>query len=161
VSNHQPTPSQSSNAFAQISGVIQRSAQSVLTKEMREAITRAGYLMEQRLVPTIEKFGFKVTPNRRYHEPASGEVVDYLHRHGRHSGHGECRVDVVEEAGLRRLLHVIETEGKEIEKRVRRHRALLKKNVLRLAKELVKQKVETPISRLSAADKGAEESDGN
>jgi hypothetical protein len=67
----------------------------------------------------------------------------------------------VDEAGLRRLLHAIETEGKEIEKRVSRHRALFRENVLRLAKELVKQKIETQISRLSAADKGAEESDGN
>jgi len=43
---------------------------------MREAITRAGYLMEQRLVPVVEKAGFKVTPNQRYQDPASGKAFE-------------------------------------------------------------------------------------
>lgn len=71
---------------------------------MLEAITRAGYLMEQRVVLVVEKFGFKVTPNQRFHEPASDE---------------------------------------------------------RLSKELMKQKIETQISKLMAAEGRAEHSDGN
>jgi hypothetical protein len=81
--------------------------------------------MEQRLVPIIEKFGFKVTPNERYHETTSAEAVE------------------VEE------------------RRVRSHRALFRENVLRLAKELTKQNLETKILRLCAANRGAKGSDGN
>lgn len=33
---------------------------------MREAIERAGYLFEQRLVPIIERAGYKTTPNYRF-----------------------------------------------------------------------------------------------
>jgi hypothetical protein len=67
----------------------------------------------------------------------------------------------VDEAGLRRLLQAIETEGKEIEKRVLRHRAVFKENILRLSKELMKQKIETRISRLMAEEGRAGQSDGN
>jgi len=45
-----------------------------LTKPMREAITKSGYLMEQRLVPLIESFGYKATPNERFRDPETGEV---------------------------------------------------------------------------------------
>ena len=44
----------------------------VLTKPMREAIARSGYLMEQRLVPLVEGHGFKATPNQRFRDPDTG-----------------------------------------------------------------------------------------
>jgi len=41
---------------------------------MRDAITRSGYLLEQRLVPVIEKLGFKATPNERFRDPETGDL---------------------------------------------------------------------------------------
>jgi hypothetical protein len=46
----------------------------VLSKGMREAIQRSGYLVEQRLVPLVERFGFKATPNQRFRDPETGEL---------------------------------------------------------------------------------------
>src|SRR5437867_10978196 len=43
-----------------------------LTPQMREAITRSGYLLEQRLVPYVEGHGYKATPNHRFTDPTSG-----------------------------------------------------------------------------------------
>ena len=87
--------------------------------------------------------------------------IGYLHRMGRLSGDRDIRVDVVDETGLRSLLQVIETEGKQIENRVRKHRALFKENVLRLGSELMKQTIDTQIARLSVGDDGDLESDRN
>jgi hypothetical protein len=44
----------------------------VLTKPMMQAIAKSGYLLEQRLVPVIERFGFKATPNERFRDLESG-----------------------------------------------------------------------------------------
>lgn len=44
----------------------------VLTKPMRDALARSGYLLEQRLVPSIERLGFMVTPNERFRDPETG-----------------------------------------------------------------------------------------
>jgi len=41
---------------------------------MKEAIARSGYLMEQRLVPVIESFGFKATPNERFRDLETGDL---------------------------------------------------------------------------------------
>lgn len=41
---------------------------------MKDAIRRSGYLMEQRLVPLIESFGYKATPNQRFQDSETGEV---------------------------------------------------------------------------------------
>lgn len=50
------------------------SASKILTKPMEEAIARSGYLLEQRLVPIIERFGFKATPNERFRDPETGDL---------------------------------------------------------------------------------------
>jgi hypothetical protein len=54
--------------------VTEMSALKVLTEPMKKAIARSGYLMEQRLVPVIERFGFKATPNERFRDPETGEL---------------------------------------------------------------------------------------
>jgi len=41
---------------------------------MRDAISRSGYLMEQRLVPLVESFGFKATPNERFRDYETGQL---------------------------------------------------------------------------------------
>jgi hypothetical protein len=46
----------------------------ILTKPMRQAIAKSGYLLEQRLVPVIERFGFKATPNERFRDPETGDL---------------------------------------------------------------------------------------
>jgi hypothetical protein len=46
----------------------------VLKKEMKDAIARSGYLMEQRLVPLVGSFGFKATPNERFRDPDTGQL---------------------------------------------------------------------------------------
>jgi hypothetical protein len=45
-----------------------------MTKPMRDAIARSGYLMEQRLVPVVESFGFMATPNERFRDAETGEL---------------------------------------------------------------------------------------
>jgi len=50
------------------------STATVLSKPMLEAIARSGYLMEQRLVPAIERFGYKATPNERFRDPETGDL---------------------------------------------------------------------------------------
>ena len=46
----------------------------MLTEPMRDAISRSGYLMEQRLVPLVESFGFKATPNERFRDYETGQL---------------------------------------------------------------------------------------
>ena len=105
--------------------------------------------------PVFECFVGKGRPRyRRVHQ------VGYLHRHISHSSHRECRIDVVDEIGLRRLLELIEKEGEEIERRVGRSRGLFKENILRLSKDLMEQKIETQISWLSGKGR-AEQSEGD
>jgi hypothetical protein len=50
------------------------SASKALSKPMKEAIARSGYLLEQRLVPIIERFGFKASPNERFRDSESGDL---------------------------------------------------------------------------------------
>ena len=98
--------------------------------------------------PVFECFVGKGRPRyRRVHQ------IGYLHRYGTHSNHRECRIDVVDEAGLRRLLELIENEGEEIEKRVGRHQRRFKENILRLSQDLMKQNIETQISWLSGDER--------
>lgn len=52
------------------------SAKTILTKPMRQAIARSGYLLEQRLVPVIEKFGYKATPNERFRDSETGGLLE-------------------------------------------------------------------------------------
>ncbi|MHC1763624.1 MAG: hypothetical protein AB9869_04855 [Verrucomicrobiia bacterium] len=46
----------------------------VFTRPMRDAVVRSGYLMEQRLVPIVESFGYKATPNQRFRDPDTGDL---------------------------------------------------------------------------------------
>lgn len=48
----------------------------ILTEEMKKAIARSGYLLEQRLVPLIESRGYKATPNHRFRDPQTGAVSE-------------------------------------------------------------------------------------
>ncbi len=50
------------------------SSTAVLTKGMLEAIDRSGYLVEQRLVPLVERLGYKATPNDRFRDVETGAV---------------------------------------------------------------------------------------
>src|SRR4030042_5298188 len=50
------------------------SSAKVLTKGMREAINRSGYLVEQRLIPVMERFGYKATPNYRFRDVETGAL---------------------------------------------------------------------------------------
>src|SRR5712692_881509 len=47
-----------------------------LTGAMKEAISRSGYLLEQRLVPVIEEWGYKATPNQRFIDPVTGGAAE-------------------------------------------------------------------------------------
>ena len=105
--------------------------------------------------PVFECFVGRGQPRyRRVHQ------IGYLHRYGAHSSGRECRIDVVDDAGLRRLLQVIDAEGEEIKKRVGGRRGLFKENILRLTEDLMKQKIETQISWLSGNGRGGR-SEGN
>lgn len=42
-------------------------------KEMMEAISQSGYMMEQELVPVIESFGYFVTPNANFKDQDTGQ----------------------------------------------------------------------------------------
>lgn len=44
------------------------------TKQMKDAIRRSGYLFEQRLVPLIERHGYKATPNHAFEDQDTGET---------------------------------------------------------------------------------------
>jgi hypothetical protein len=41
--------------------------------QIRLALERSGYLMEQRLCPVIERRGYLVTPNHEYQDPDTGK----------------------------------------------------------------------------------------
>lgn len=45
-----------------------------LSKEMKEAIRRSGYLFEQRIVPLLERHGYRATPNHIFADPEAGEA---------------------------------------------------------------------------------------
>ena len=45
-----------------------------LTRPMKDAIRRSGYLMEQRLVPVLEDRGFFCTPNAGFADPETGDA---------------------------------------------------------------------------------------
>ena len=42
-------------------------------KEIKQAIRRSGYLFEQRIVPLLERRGYKATPNHIFEDPETGE----------------------------------------------------------------------------------------
>ncbi len=42
-------------------------------EEIKKALERSGYLLEQRICPIIEKFGFLTTPNEQYQDQDSGK----------------------------------------------------------------------------------------
>lgn len=42
-------------------------------QQIKEALDRSGYLMEQRLCPLLERRGYYVTPNHEYEDPDSGK----------------------------------------------------------------------------------------
>src|SRR5437016_4268364 len=46
----------------------------MLTKEMKAAVARSGYLLEQQLVPIVEKWGYKATPNHRFQDRTADTV---------------------------------------------------------------------------------------
>jgi hypothetical protein len=77
--------------------------------------------------------------------------VGYLHRTDRASGEQEYRFDIVDRLGLKRLLEIIEVEGQEMEKRVRKNRGLFRENVLRLTKDLMRKNIETRVRLLSSS----------
>jgi len=86
--NPQSTPAKGSSVAAQLA----------LNKEMREAITRAGYLIEQeqRLVPVVEKLGFKVTPNQRHQDGAPDKLVQTFLSKGAWRTAFRCNLDLME-----------------------------------------------------------------
>src|SRR2546425_936430 len=43
-------------------------------KEIKDAVARSGYLFEQRVVPLLEKYGYKATPNDVFEDPETGEA---------------------------------------------------------------------------------------
>jgi hypothetical protein len=43
-------------------------------KDIKEAVKRSGYLFEQRIVPMLEKQGYKATPNHVFVDPETGEA---------------------------------------------------------------------------------------
>jgi hypothetical protein len=43
-------------------------------KEIRQAVKRSGYLFEQRIVPLLERHGYKATPNDIFEDPETGEA---------------------------------------------------------------------------------------
>jgi hypothetical protein len=42
-------------------------------EQIKKAVEQSGYLLEQRVCPTIEKFGFLVTPNEQYQDQDTGK----------------------------------------------------------------------------------------
>jgi hypothetical protein len=77
--------------------------------------------------------------------------VGYLHRTDEPSGEEEYRVDIVDELGLKRLLEIIEHEGEEMERRVRKNRALFRANILRLTRDLMQKDLGTQLRLLSSS----------
>jgi hypothetical protein len=41
--------------------------------QIKKAVEKSGYLLEQRICPTIEQFGFLVTPNEQYQDQNTGK----------------------------------------------------------------------------------------
>lgn len=54
-----------------------RDADKISLEEMREAISRSGYLLEQRIKPKIERRGYFVETNQPYPDPQSGVSREY------------------------------------------------------------------------------------
>ena len=43
------------------------------TEEIKKAIEQSGYLLEQRVCPIIERYGFRTTPNEQYQDQDTGK----------------------------------------------------------------------------------------
>ena len=54
-----------------------RDADKISLEEMREAIRRSGYLLEQRIKPKIERHGYFVETNQPYPDPQTGISREY------------------------------------------------------------------------------------
>lgn len=55
----------------------QHAAEKISQEEMREAIARSGYLLEQRIKPKIESKGYFVETNQAYPDPQTGISREY------------------------------------------------------------------------------------
>jgi hypothetical protein len=49
----------------------------ITRNEMKEAISRSGYVMEQRIFPVLEEKGYYVEPNPAYPDPTTGKSREY------------------------------------------------------------------------------------
>ncbi len=49
----------------------------ITRNEMKDALSRSGYVMEQRIFPVLEEEGYYVQPNPVYPDPITGKSREY------------------------------------------------------------------------------------
>ncbi len=57
--------------------IISTTHNSISREQMKEAILRSGYLLEQRVATSLVKAGYNVKPNRRFIDPETGKTREY------------------------------------------------------------------------------------